>query len=161
MRKLLLATTILFAGIGSAIGAPAPSVEDAYNICVSHWGVGHPACAELQKQYRQKDRYASLVDAYNDYTILKICYELRQGYDFVFISDNEMSKAKRYVAGIEKKSTLPDKDGLWEEYQAELQKQGLLTTIRNRANRPYCQQHYKRLQADYNELSQPGIKKDF
>jgi len=108
--------------------------------------------------------------AYKNYIGVKVCYELRKGYEFVWINDAEMYQAKQYAAGIEKALNLPNHEEIWTNSNPEQEAQSIrnLLQISSQTNglgrggeRWLCQSALQALQHDYNALLKPTFKKDF
>jgi hypothetical protein len=61
----------------------------------------------------------ALWGSYMSYIMVKECYEARE-YKEVYISAAQFDRAKRYVAAIDEKLNLPNKDKLWQAADSDV-----------------------------------------
>jgi hypothetical protein len=106
--------------------------------------------------------------AYGNYIGTKQCFEWRQGYLEVYISEPEMENARKYIAAIDKKLNVPTKDIIWSK--AAITASGITnTSIFVAANgigmtpRMSCQLFYAKVQSIYTDMfpAASRVKKDF
>jgi len=119
MKKVLLAGACLLFAVSGANAADPPSKD----IC-RVFGQNSPYCQNELKRERAKEEAKKeaeeakkpaniLKDAYSNYIMVKTCYEVRNGYEYVWINDVQMREAKQYAAEIEKKLNIPNHDEIW------------------------------------------------
>src|SRR5262249_15005148 len=104
MKTLLLASACLLFAVQVAIATDAPSKDNCRVI-----GQNSPYCrSELQREHakeeaKQRKEEAKepeniLIGAYITYIKVKLCYEMRRGYEYVYINEVQMREARQYVA---------------------------------------------------------------
>jgi hypothetical protein len=71
--------------------------------------------ALLSKQVPVGRLRVELGQAYENYIVLKKCYEARLGYSLIYVSDVELSRARDQIKQLEDKIKVPgiDTDNLW------------------------------------------------
>lgn len=101
-----------------------------------------------------------LLRAYQEYIVVKKCYDDRKGYLSVNISDEEIEKARQAARGIEQKlieaDSALDKDALWKKANNNQSPGG-------EGDRDSCQATFHDLLAEYAKLvpEAKGVRKDF
>src|SRR5262249_37868800 len=105
---------------------------------------------------------------YDDYVTVKACYEIRQGYVFVWINDIDMGEAKRYMSEIDEKLALPDREEIWKKTESTYNGARNLLYMSANSNglgpggeRFLCQQHLHELRDLFQNIVAPEFKKDF
>jgi hypothetical protein len=176
MKMVFLAAIGLLFAVNVANAADPPSKD----IC-RIFGKDSTYCQSELKRERAKEETKKeaeeakkpeniLENAYSNYIMVKTCYEVRNGYEYVWINEVQMYEAKQYASEIEKKLNVPNRDEIWASIDAQKVHDSVWNTSHYtgvRADEVFamgqslCQMAHESLRQTYNQLLQPVLKKDF
>jgi hypothetical protein len=131
--------------------------------------------ARFAEEVRQRDAKRAeearkpenlLAKTYENYMVVRVCYEARLGYLEVNISEPEMAAAKQFASAIERKLQVPNSKDVWDEVSKGVQKSLAVKLISEDSSalgspRNQCQGYYHDLKSIHDELLPATMKKDF
>ena len=174
MRKLLL-SAVAIVGLLSSTNAFAQCGKlsgEAWSKCIHEqdrkmFGPAIDAMKETLKNSNNPNPEHILKTAYTNYITVKVCYEHRKGYEYIWISDPEVVKAREYVATIEGKLNLPNREEIWKSIDPQRIESFLVLSettngLGRGGERLYCQGALSSLRSQYDTIVGPQpLKKDF
>jgi len=87
------------------------------------------AFEQKKKEEQEREKYAKspegqLLSAYREYQFVQKCYEIRLGYRYIYVTEDQFTKMKKEAQDIEKKlvkdGSITDINGLWKRAAEEL-----------------------------------------
>lgn len=126
---------------------------------------------DARKQEEDNKPENRLQKMYATYLNIRYCYDVRKGFEHVFVNDLQMTDAKRYAAAIDKKLAVESREEVWSKAVADFNNslaKMLITSPDGMRNAlgvsipQYCQMAYRGLQQTHEQLfPAAGMKRDF